>query len=210
MVEQYTQDHPITEEEKKEHYEKNERPLLEPAKIHMAEMTLKIPPHDESVMYDVYKAEEDAKTRAFKAIQRVKSGESFAEVAREMSESPTAKDGGDLGLVEMSSDKIPRIVTREAFILKPGEVGEKPVKYQDAYYVYINYDKPERKKLPYDDPETQNRIQRSVLTQKRNTMYREHFDQLVDPEKIEILYEDFYTVSPMRIESSDLNVPGEG
>jgi len=61
-----------------------------------------------------------AKARAEQALRRVKAGETFALVAREMSEGPTAKQGGDLGYFRRGL-MLPAI-EQAAFALKTGEV----------------------------------------------------------------------------------------
>ncbi|HEX9290142.1 MAG TPA: peptidylprolyl isomerase [Anaeromyxobacteraceae bacterium] len=60
--------------------------------------------------------------RAEKTVARLKAGEDFAEVAREVSQGPSAKDGGDLpwlrrGTVQPNLDKV-------AFSLAPGQVSD--------------------------------------------------------------------------------------
>jgi peptidyl-prolyl cis-trans isomerase SurA len=61
-----------------------------------------------------------ALARADQALQRVKAGETFALVAREMSDGPTAKQGGDLGYFRRGL-MLPAI-EQAAFSLKAGEV----------------------------------------------------------------------------------------
>jgi peptidyl-prolyl cis-trans isomerase SurA len=61
-----------------------------------------------------------AQARAEQALRRVKSGETFALVARDLSEGPTAKQGGDLGYFRRGL-MLPAI-EQPAFSLKPGEV----------------------------------------------------------------------------------------
>src|SRR5919108_1312661 len=61
-----------------------------------------------------------AQARADEALHRGKSGEKFALLAREVSEGPTAKQGGDLGYFRRGL-MLPAIY-QAAFSLKPGEV----------------------------------------------------------------------------------------
>jgi peptidyl-prolyl cis-trans isomerase SurA len=61
-----------------------------------------------------------AQARAEQALRRVKAGETFALVARELSDGPTAKQGGDLGYFRHGL-MLPAI-EQAAFSLKPGEV----------------------------------------------------------------------------------------
>jgi peptidyl-prolyl cis-trans isomerase SurA len=67
-------------------------------------------------------AAEEAKGRAAgeKVLQRLKSGESFAKVAREVSKGPSAPDGGDLGWLRRGT--IQKALEDAAFSLKDGQV----------------------------------------------------------------------------------------
>src|SRR3954471_18542322 len=61
-----------------------------------------------------------ARKKAEEALRRVRSGETFALVAREMSDGPTAREGGDLGYFKKGL-MLPAI-EQAAFSLKPGEI----------------------------------------------------------------------------------------
>jgi len=65
---------------------------------------------------------ERARTRAEAARSRVLDGEPFAEVAREVSEGPSAARGGDLGLVPPEALEPP--FAAAALPLEPGEISE--------------------------------------------------------------------------------------
>ena len=72
-------------------------------------------------------AEDKAKAKVADAIKRVKAGEDFAKVARELSEDPgSAKNGGDLGFVK-KGEVVPEF-EKAAFDLKKGEVTAEPVR----------------------------------------------------------------------------------
>jgi len=79
-----------------------------------------------------------ALARAERALQRVKSGETFALVAREMSEGPTAKQGGDLGYFRRGL-MLPAI-EQAAFSLKPGEVSQ-IVKTSSGFHIVMAEDR---------------------------------------------------------------------
>ncbi len=209
LVSQYLEDHPPTEEEKREFYEEYSRSFLKPQKAHVAEMTFKIPPHDEETMYEVFKAEQAATKKAEEAIRRVKAGESFAEVAKEMSENSTAQEGGDIGLIETKTEKLPRMVAREAVGLEPNSVCEKPIKAGDSFYVVYTYEKPERETMEFEDAIVQSRIERGIQNQKSSKLYQEYKDKLLDPEKIELLYDDFYTFEIRNLGQASLEVPNK-
>jgi len=79
-----------------------------------------------------------AQARAERALQRVKAGETFALVAREMSEGPTAKQGGDLGYFRRGL-MLPAI-EQAAFSLKPGEVSP-VIRTSSGYHLVLVEDR---------------------------------------------------------------------
>lgn len=60
------------------------------------------------------------RARAETALRRVKSGETFAKVARDMSDGPTAKTGGDLGY--FGRGQLLPALEQPAFSLEPGQM----------------------------------------------------------------------------------------
>jgi peptidyl-prolyl cis-trans isomerase SurA len=69
-------------------------------------------------------AEDDARARALaeKALRRVRSGEDFAVVARQMSQGPSATDGGELGWLRRGT--VQPEVEKVAFALQPGQISD--------------------------------------------------------------------------------------
>ena len=72
--------------------------------------------------------EDDAK----KAYDRVKGGEDFAKVAKELSKDPGSSDGGDLGW--FTKDRMVKEFADAAFAMKPGDISQ-PVKSQFGWHV---------------------------------------------------------------------------
>jgi len=64
--------------------------------------------------------EEAARVKADAALRRIHQGESFAKVARDLSDGPTAKEGGDLGYFRRG--QLIAAIETPAFSLKPKEV----------------------------------------------------------------------------------------
>src|SRR5437764_2815010 len=60
-----------------------------------------------------------ARAKADAALRRIREGESFAKVARDVSDGPTAKEGGDLGYFRRGQ-MLPQL-EQAAFALQPGE-----------------------------------------------------------------------------------------
>ena len=79
-----------------------------------------------------------ALAKAEQALRRVKAGETFALVAREMSEGPTAKQGGDLGYFRHGL-MLPAI-EQAAFSLNPGEVSQ-VIRTNSGYHIVLVEDR---------------------------------------------------------------------
>jgi len=67
-------------------------------------------------------AQEEARARAAgeKVLQRLRTGEEFAKLAREVSKGPSAQDGGDLGWLRRGT--IQKALEEAAFALKDGQI----------------------------------------------------------------------------------------
>ena len=85
----------------------------------------------------------DNEADAKKAYDRVKGGEDFAKVAKEVSKDPGAADGGDLGW--FTKDRMVKEFADAAFALKPGEISQ-PVKSQFGWHIIKLEDR--RQKAP--------------------------------------------------------------
>lgn len=207
--EKYIQEHPVTEEDKKAYYEDNQSRFLQNQTAHVGEMTFRLPAHNKEVLYEVHKAQQAAEAKAKEAIKRVKGGEEFAKVAREMSESETAKNGGDLGVISVDTSSIPRAVATQAIRLATGEVCEEPIQSEETYYVVICYDKPLREPIPFDEPGVQESVHNGVLGKKRQELREQLIAKLYDESKVELLYKGLYKFNPAMLSTQSLDPPGE-
>ncbi|MBN2328116.1 MAG: peptidylprolyl isomerase, partial [Candidatus Omnitrophica bacterium] len=203
------EENPNTDAEKKEFYEENQSRFLKKQTAHIGEMTFHLPPHNSEVLYEVHKAQQAAEEKALKALERVKNGEDFAKVAREMSESETAKDGGDLGVVSAETDKLPRMVSSQAVRLASGELCKEPIKNDESFYIVKCLDKPEREPIAFDDPTVQSTIDRGLTSRKQAEFRQKLMDKFVDQDKIEILYEGLYSYDPANLNPPSLDPPSE-
>ncbi len=70
---------------------------------------------------------------AVKAIERINNGEKFADVARELSECPSRKRGGDLGY--FGRGQMVKPFEKAAFALQVGEMTKEPVKTGFGWHV---------------------------------------------------------------------------
>jgi peptidyl-prolyl cis-trans isomerase C len=69
------------------------------------------------------------------AIERVKAGERFADLAKELSECPSKKRGGDLGF--FGRGQMVKPFEDVAFALQVGEMTQEPVKTQFGWHVIL-------------------------------------------------------------------------
>jgi peptidyl-prolyl cis-trans isomerase SurA len=75
---------------------------------------------------------ERTRARAEKVRARLRAGEDFAKVAREVSQGPSAAEGGELGWLKRGT--VQPEVEKVAFALRPGEVSE-PVRTRAGYQI---------------------------------------------------------------------------
>ena len=86
-----------------------------------------------------------AKSKAEEALRRVRAGETFAKVARDLSEGPSAAEGGDLGYIKRG--QMLQVIDAAAFALKAGEVSQllhTGGEHGGYHLVYVE----DRRKLP--------------------------------------------------------------
>ncbi|MFA5406636.1 MAG: peptidylprolyl isomerase [Candidatus Nanoarchaeia archaeon] len=69
------------------------------------------------------------------ALERLKAGEDFKKLASELSECPSRKRGGDLGL--FGRGQMVKEFETAAFALQVGEVTKEPIKTQFGWHVIL-------------------------------------------------------------------------
>ena len=103
----------VTDEETAQFFEENKGAFRRPDQYHLKQVFLNA------------KTDEDkaaARGRIEKALKRVRSGESFEAVARDVSESPDSDAGGDMGL--MPAAALPPFYIQAANALEPGQISD--------------------------------------------------------------------------------------
>jgi parvulin-like peptidyl-prolyl isomerase len=73
------------------------------------------------------------KPEAEEAINRIKSGESFEELAKDKSMCPSAKRGGDLGF--FGKGMMVKEFERASFKLNKGETAQEPIKTEFGWHI---------------------------------------------------------------------------
>lgn len=111
-----------------------------------------------------------AKQKVDLAQRRLKSGESFAKVAHDLSDGPSAGEGGDLGYIRRGS-MIPAF-EQAAFALQPGQTS-KVVRLASGYHLIKVEDRRKVQEKPLADVQEEIRAQlasESVLTEREHYM----------------------------------------
>ncbi|OCL26331.1 peptidylprolyl isomerase [Orenia metallireducens] len=122
LQQQVVDDVVITEEEIEAYYEKNKSKFKRPAQIKARHILIKTDK----------KSDEEAKDKAQKVLNKLKDGADFAKLAKEYSEGPSAKNGGDLGYFR-KGQMVPEF-EQAAFDLEVGELSEL-VKTEFGYHI---------------------------------------------------------------------------
>jgi peptidyl-prolyl cis-trans isomerase SurA len=112
--------------------EQQDNPDAGPAEINLAQILVVVPENASAVQLKVLQA------RADRAVQRVRSGEDFAKVAREMSEAPDSANGGLMGM--RGADRYPPLFVEATQDIKVGAVAG-PVRSAAGFHVLKLVDK---------------------------------------------------------------------
>ena len=132
----------------------------------------------ESDATDLQKAQ--ARIEIAKIQQKLKDGQDFATLAREHSQGPSAKNGGDLGY--FGRGQMVKPFEDAAFALKPGQVSE-IVETQFGYHLIKVVDKQPERIMAY--AEVKDRLNQHLKTQRIDQEAKKYIDTLKKDAKIE-------------------------
>ncbi len=164
----------VDEAEAKAFYDKNQRFYVEKAGVHARHILVKVP-------QKATKEQEEAAMAKVKQIQKeLKSGKDFAEVAKKMSEGPSAPKGGDLGF--FGKGQMVKPFEDAAFKMKKGEVSG-PVRTRFGFHIIKVVDKREERKKPF--AEVKDQIIQSLKNKKFFQERRKLLSDLQKAAKIE-------------------------
>lgn len=129
----------ISEEEIKEYYNSHKEDFQDDEKCRLKYAIFSI----RTTEQDTQRIFQEAQT----LIERIKSGEDFAEIAKQYSQDPTAEDGGDLGY--FSKGDMVDFIEKAAFSAKKDEVVG-PVETDYGYHIIKIFDKKVNRKGEID------------------------------------------------------------
>jgi len=114
----------VTEEEARTHYDENIEAFREPEKVKARHILVEVGEQGDR---------QAAKSQARELVERARKGEtSFADLAREHSDGPSAKKGGDLGY--FARDRMVEAFAEEVFSMEDGEISG-PVETKFGFHV---------------------------------------------------------------------------
>jgi len=165
----------ISDQEKKEEYEKNKDKLSLPEQVKASHILIRF----ENDASDEDKAGARAKIDDLR--KRALSGEDFAELAKENSEDGSAPQGGDLGYFKRGM-MVPPFET-VAFSLDTGKISD-VVETQFGYHIIKVLDKQDARQLGHEEVEAD--MTRFLIGQKRAVVLEEFVSGLKKNAKIEM------------------------
>jgi peptidyl-prolyl cis-trans isomerase SurA len=122
----------ITEEDIQEYYQKQYTQENQESGYYLLQMGFTWEEKGNLVMPGTI-AKQDAEKRAEEIRNRVLDGESFKDLAKSFSNLPSAKDGGDIGLIK--KDEMARYMRDTVLAMKPGEVS--PIVETESGYQFF-------------------------------------------------------------------------
>ncbi len=164
----------VTDQEVKDYYDKHKEEFAAVSQIRASHILVK--------------TEEEAR----QIIERIKSGEDFAKIAKEKSlDTVSAKNGGDLGFI-LKGQMVPEFEAA-AGSLKTGEISE-PVKTKFGYHVIKVTDKEVGQVAEFE--KVKNSLSQFLLTEKQKEVFNSYVEGLKKNYKVEINKEALSTPPP--------------
>jgi peptidyl-prolyl cis-trans isomerase C len=132
----------ISEKEMRIFYDNNPQFFKKPEEVKASHILIKVNPQ----------WPDEQKEQALKKIEEIQAklrqGQDFAELAKQFSECPSSKSGGDLGFFDRK--KMVKPFSDAAFSVKPGEISD-IVETQFGYHIIKIFEKKHETKLQYAD-----------------------------------------------------------
>jgi peptidyl-prolyl cis-trans isomerase C len=165
-----------TEDKVKEYYEANPNYFKQPEQVKASHILVQVAEGADE------KTKSEALTKIKGISERIKKGEDFAVVAKEVSDCPSKTQGGDLGF--FSEDQMVPAFSDVAFSLKPGEVSG-VVETKFGYHLIKSVDKKAASTVPFE--QVKDRIKQYLEQEKGKAALSDLMVELKKTAKIEIL-----------------------
>jgi peptidyl-prolyl cis-trans isomerase SurA len=116
----------VTDEDVRNHYQQHQKEFLSGVELRVRHVFLQLPAGAPAA------EEARVRARAEQLVARLRAGEDFARLAREVSQGPSAADGGDLGW--LARGVVQPEVERAAFALETGKVSD-PIRARNGFQI---------------------------------------------------------------------------
>ena len=167
----------VSAEEIKSFYDQNREKFVQPEQVKASHILIRVP----SEATEQVKTEKRTKMELIRA--RLKQGEKFADVAKEVSEDPgSAASGGDLGYFGRGA-MVPQFDVA-AFSLKTNELSD-IITTPFGYHVLIVTDRKPKQDLPFD--QVKGDIEQHLKNRKGSEVAQQHVKDLRAAAKVEVL-----------------------
>jgi peptidyl-prolyl cis-trans isomerase C len=164
----------VTEGEAKAFYEANPEYFKQPEVIRVSEILIRVDPKAEAAK------KQEARKKLEEVQKRLQQGEDFAVLAKAFSQSASAAQGGDMGIVPRG--RMPKAFDIAAFSLKPGEVSG-VVETELGFQLIRVHEKIPERVVPFKDVEE--RIRQHLANQKVKQRVDEYLNEVKKTAKIE-------------------------
>jgi len=183
--------HDPTDTEITRYFETNGAEFMRPEQVHLLEILIKIDPAATEA------DERNANARADAALARLRRGESFEMVAREVSEDDFRAKGGDLGWVHKG--RLDRDLERAAFAAQVGHLGQ--ARSISGLHLYKVVGREPARQLTPDEarPLIADRVQRA----RRDATRHAWENGLRAPARIEIFERELRDATPAKLPAFD-------
>jgi len=132
-----------TDSEVRQFYDNNPDKFTKPEQVHARHILVKVEPGSGDAAWN------EAKEKIEKIHDTATSdGTDFGELARDKSDGPSAKNGGDIGFI--SQKQFDENFTKAAFDLEKGEISE-PVKTRYGWHIIKLVDRRESRTVPFEE-----------------------------------------------------------
>ncbi|MDY6854175.1 MAG: peptidylprolyl isomerase [Thermodesulfobacteriota bacterium] len=171
----FTQKVNITETEIKSYYEKQPQLFKKPEMIHASHILIKVDPKADEAK------KSEARTKIEEIQQRLKKGEDFSALAKELSQCPSNAKGGSLNY--FSRGQMVKPFEEAAFSLKPGGISD-VVETRFGYHLIKVVDKKAETTITFKD--AKDRIEKHLKNTKVQDQVKKYVDTLKNNAKIEV------------------------
>jgi parvulin-like peptidyl-prolyl isomerase len=159
----------VPESEIRAFYEQNKERLTLPEQVRISQIF--VSPRAETEIKNSEgndaKTEVEAKQKIDRIAAELKKGADFTDIAKRLSEDPSAQDGGEMPW--FARGRMVQVFEETAFNLSPGQVSE-PFKTEFGYYILKLHEKRSKTEIPYE--QVRDQIQTQIASGRQDLIQK--------------------------------------